>query len=143
MRLGFDEILLVGVILLMVTCVLIAAFLYVAPSGHLETPELQPVVRVAEETNFPVGSSRVRNWGFHTILIVRSDSAQYFAVQGTSPADGCTLRWDSESQRVYSPCRYTIYDLRGDVVSGLSTKALRQYTVSVRDGVIYVSEGAK
>jgi hypothetical protein len=34
-----------------------------------------------------------------------------------------------------------VYDLRGDVVAGLSTQALKRFAVSVREGVIYVSEG--
>lgn len=143
LRRSFTEILLAGVILLMITAVVLAIGLYVMPSEHLEMPELQPVVRVTREVDFPVGSSRVRNWGDRAILIVRPDSVRYFALQGASPADGCLLRWDQEALRVYSPCRYALYDLRGDVVAGLSTQALERYTVSVRDGVIYVSEGTR
>jgi nitrite reductase/ring-hydroxylating ferredoxin subunit len=142
-RLGFDELLLTGVILLIITGVLIGIALYAAPSEHLEIPELQPVIRITRENDFPVGASRVRTWGDRTILVVRSDSLSYFALEGTSPADGCTLRWDPEALRVYSPCRYLVYDLRGDVVAGLSTQALTRYDVSVRDGVVYVSEERK
>jgi len=142
-RLGFDELLLTGVILLIVTGVLIAMALYANPSAHLEIPELQPVIRITSERDFPVGSSRIRNWGERTILVIRPDSVRYFALEGTSPADGCTLRWDPDAMRVYSPCRYVVYDLRGDVVTGLSKKALKRYDVSIRDGVIYVSEEKK
>jgi hypothetical protein len=142
-RFGFDELLLAGVILLMITGVAIGIGLYAMPAEHLEMPELQPVVRVTDEANFPVGSSRLRNWGDRTILIVRPDSLRYFALQGTSPADGCTLRWDSDALRVYSPCSYQVYDLKGDVVAGLSTQALVHYAVSIRDGVIYVSEATR
>lgn len=142
-RRGFDEILLVGVILLMATGAALATGLYVRPSQPLDIPELQPVIRVAREADFPVGSSRIRNWGDRTILIIRTDSTHYYALQGTSPVDGCTLRWDPESLRVYSPCRYAVYDLRGDVVAGLSNQALKRYVVSVRDSVIYVSERAR
>jgi nitrite reductase/ring-hydroxylating ferredoxin subunit len=143
LRRGFDEILLTGVILVIVTGIVILVSLYVMPSEHLEIPELQPVIRISQETDFPVGTSRVRNWGQRTILIVRADSASYYALQGASPADGCLLRWDPESTRVYSPCRYSVYGLRGEVVAGLSTRALTRYAVSVRDGVIYVSEAAR
>jgi nitrite reductase/ring-hydroxylating ferredoxin subunit len=139
-RLGFTELLLGGVILLMVALGAIAAAFYVAPSEHLEIPEVQPVARVAPETEFPVGSSRIRNWGERIILVVRSDSLSYHALQAVSPVDGCILRWDPESSRVFSPCRYMVYDLRGDVVVGLSTQALKRYTVSVREGVVYVSD---
>ena len=140
-RLSFDDLLLGSVILLMLTGAAIIFWLYASPTEHLEMPELQPVIRIAAETDFPIGSSRVRRWGARTILIVRPDSTRYFALQGTSPADGCTLRWDSDALRVYSPCSYEVYDLRGAVVSGLSTQGLERYSVSVRDGIIYVSEG--
>ncbi len=119
-----------------------AVGLYVAPSEHLEIPELQPVIRVAREEDFPVGASRTRNWGDEVVLIIRPDSTRYFALQGISPADGCILRWDGASSRIFSPCKYIVYDLRGDVVAGLSTRALKRYTVFVRDDVIYVSEAA-
>ena len=139
---SFTEILLGGVIVLMVTSVLLAVALYVFPSEHLEIPELQPVVRVTREADFPVGSSRARNWGDRAILIIRPDSLRYFALQGISPPDGCLLRWDPEALRVFSPCAHAVYDLRGDVVAGLSNQALKRYEVSVRDGVVYVSEPA-
>lgn len=141
LRLGFTELLLGGVIVLMITLGGIAMAFYVLPGEHLEIPELQPVIRVVEESNFPVGSSRVRNWADEIILVVRPDSLRYFALQGVSPVDGCIVRWDSEASRVYSPCRYAVYDLRGDVVAGLSNQALKRYEVSVRDGVVYVSRG--
>ena len=142
-RFDFTEILLAGVILLIITGVALGIGVYVMPSEHLEVPELQPVVRVARETNFPIGSSRIRNWGDQAILIIRPDSTRYSALEGTSPADGCVLRWDPQALRVYSPCRYAVYDLQGAVVAGLSTQALKRYVVSVRDGVIYVSGGTR
>ncbi len=130
-----------GVYLLIVALAIMAMAFYVNPAEHLDIPEVQPAIRVAQESDFPVGSSRVRSWGEEIILIVRPDSARYFALRGVSPADGCILRWDPESSRIYSPCRYMVYDLRGDVVAGLSTQALKRFAVSVREGVIYVSEG--
>ncbi len=141
-RLGFTELLLAGVILLMLTVGGLGLALYVAPAEPLEIPELQPAVRVVREVDFPVGSSRVRHWGEEIVLIIRPDSTRYFALEGVSPVDGCILRWDSEASRVYSPCRYAVYDLRGDVVAGLSTQALKRYAVSVREGVVYVSRAA-
>jgi nitrite reductase/ring-hydroxylating ferredoxin subunit len=143
LKYGFTEILLTGVVLLIITSIVLAVGLYSMPSESLEIPELQPVIRVAREADFPVGSSRIRNWGDRAILVVRPDSLRYSALQGTSPADGCVLRWDQEALRVYSPCSFAVYNLQGAVVTGLTTKALKQYAVSIRDGVIYVSEGTQ
>lgn len=135
---GFDRLLLGGIIVLMVVAVLLAAGVYVLPAEHLRIPELQPVMRIASEAEFPVGSSRLRAVGGETILVVRSDERTYSALAAISPLDGCILRWDLEARRIYSPCAYAVFNLRGDVVSGLTTVSLERYRVSVRDGVVYV-----
>jgi nitrite reductase/ring-hydroxylating ferredoxin subunit len=142
-NIDFSELLLGGVIALICTAVVLAIGLYAMPAEPLSNPELQPAIRVAAESDFPIGSSRVRNWGDQAILVIRADSVRYFALEGTSPADDCLLRWDPDALRVTSPCSYEVYDLRGAVVSGLSTRSLKQYPVSIRDGVIYVSEGRR
>ena len=136
--LGFDKLLLIGVLLLIVMSVILAAGLYMLPAEHLQIPELQPVIRVAAESEFPVGSSRLRTVGEETILVIRAEERSYFALQGLSPVEGCILRWDTESRRIHSPCAYAVFSLRGDAVAGLTTESLKRYRVSVRDGVVYV-----
>lgn len=138
-RLGFTELLLLGVILLMLTGLGLGVGVYLWPSEHLQTPELQPSFRVARESDLPVGASRVVNWGEQIILLVRSGQRDYFALQGVSPVDGCILQWDPAALRVTSPCGHLVYDSRGNVVAGLTTEPLRRYGVMVRDGVVYVT----
>ncbi|UCG88918.1 MAG: hypothetical protein JSW71_10420 [Gemmatimonadota bacterium] len=137
-RLGFNDLLLGAVILLMVTGILMVLAFYVLPAEHLEIPEIQPGVKVTREAEFPVGASRLVSWGERTILVVRSGEQAYAALQGTAPRDGCILQWDSESMRVVSPCSYVVFDLQGNVVTGLSTTPLQRYSVFVRGGVVYV-----
>ncbi len=38
-----------------------------------------------------------------------------------------------------SPCTFVVYDVRGNVVTGLTTTPLRRYRVLVRSGDVYVS----
>ncbi|MGD2152319.1 MAG: hypothetical protein PVG79_03570, partial [Gemmatimonadales bacterium] len=57
-RLGFTELLLGGVILLIIVLAVIAMALYVNPAENLDIPEVQPAVRVARAADFPIGSSR-------------------------------------------------------------------------------------
>lgn len=140
-RLGFEELLLIGIGLLIVTGVGLGIVLFVFSTRPLTIPEAQSAVPVVSEEAFSVGTSRVQNWGERVILVVRSDEREYYALEGTSPTDGCILRWDSESQRVVSPCSYLMYDLRGHVVAGLTTQSLRRYSVFVRDGVVYLTRG--
>lgn len=137
--LSFNELLLGGVILLMLTGVGMGVALYVLPTDHLQIPEMQPAVRVARAADLPVGASRIINWGERIILVVRRDEERYFALQGTSTSDGCVLRWDAVSLRVVSPCSHLVYDLHGNVIAGLTTAPLHRYAVFVRGGVVYVA----
>ena len=135
---GFNELLLTGVALFTLILVLLGVGLYVLPEEPLSIPEIQPAMRVTSEADFPVGTSRVTNWGDRVVLIVRRSTSEYFALEGTSPLDGCILRWDPESLRVVSPCKYVVFDERGDVVEGLTREPLKAYPVYVRDGIVYV-----
>jgi len=135
---GFNEILLAGVVVLILALIGMVVGLYALPGEHLELPELLPGVRVAREENLPVGASRVVSWGDQVILVVRSGEQRYSALQGTSPKDGCILEWDLEAQRVVSPCSHLVFDLRGNVVKGLTTAPLLRYSVFTRGGVVFV-----
>jgi nitrite reductase/ring-hydroxylating ferredoxin subunit len=136
---GFNEYLVGGIAALMLAGILIVIALYTIPSERLQLPELQPAYRVAREADFPVGTSRLVNWGDRVILVVRTDQQSYVALQGTAPNDGCILRWDAPSLRVESPCSYLVYDLHGNVVRGLTTVPLLRYAVYVRDGNVFVT----
>jgi nitrite reductase/ring-hydroxylating ferredoxin subunit len=138
--LGFNDLLLGAVGLMTLTGMLLVLALYVLPREHLELPELLQGVRVAREVDFPVGASRVVSWGERTILVVRNSDVRYTALQGTSPRDGCILQWDLESLRIVSPCSHAVFDLQGNVVTGLTTTPLQRYGVFVRNAVVYVGE---
>lgn len=137
---GFNDLLLGAVVALIITTVVLCICLYIIPGDHLEIPEVQPAHRVAREADFPAGASRLTRWGERAILVVRAEEDRYFALQGVSPSDGCILQWDGPSSQVYSPCSYVVYDLHGNVVTGLTTAPLARYAVFVRDGSIYVTE---
>lgn len=139
-RPGFNEYLLGGVILVTLVGVALGIALYLLPGDYLQIPELQPTVRVARQGEFPVGASRVVNWGTRVVLIVHAGEGEYSALQGSSPIDGCILGWDAVSLRVVSPCGYVVYDLHGNVVRGLTTIPLQRYAVFVRQGAVYVRE---
>jgi Rieske Fe-S protein len=137
-RLGFDVLLLIGVVLVILTLTGIGLTLYLLPDTALQVPGNQPELRIVKESEFPVGASRVESWGQAVILVIRPEEKRYVALQGTSPDQGCILDWDEDSRRVVSPCHYLVYDLQGNVVSGLTRQPLRRYQVFVRQGVIFV-----
>lgn len=136
---GFTDLLLVAVIVLMIAAGGMAGALYVLPRENLTIPEIQPAVHVVREAAFPVGASRLVQWGERLVLVVRFEEERYFALQAVSPYDGCLLEWDEQSTRVISPCSHVVYDARGHVVTGLSTEPLRQYPVFTRAGSVYVA----
>ncbi|MDH3495888.1 MAG: hypothetical protein OER21_03935 [Gemmatimonadota bacterium] len=138
-ELELNRLLLLGVLGFVAVIVALVVMLYLLPTERLHIPELQPAVRVARVVDFPVGTGRVVNWGDQVILVVRRSETGFFAVQGSAPTDGCLLRWDREALRIVSPCDHLIYDLRGNVVTGLSTLPLRRYGVYQRDSVLYVT----
>ena len=137
---GFNEYLLAAVIVLTLAMVALGIAVYLLPGDYLQIPELQPAVRVARQSDFPVGASRVVSWGARIVLVVRAGDREYSALQGTSPIDGCILEWDAGSLRVVSPCSYVVYDLHGNVVRGLTTVPLQRFAVFVRQGAVYVTE---
>ena len=139
-KLSLNDLLLIGVLAFSLTLVFLIVSAYFMPSQQLELPRLQPAVRVADVDNFPAGASRRVSWGDRLILVVHRTPGEYFAVQGTASSDGCLLRWDADAMRVVSPCSYVVYDLRGNVMAGLTTAPLAQYRVFEREGVVYVAE---
>ena len=136
---SFTELLLVAVIVLMIAASAMVGALYVVPGDNLSIPGIQPAVHVVREAAFPIGASRLVQWGERLVLVVRLEDQRYFALQGVSPHDGCVLEWDEQSTRVVSPCSHVVYDARGHVVTGLSTEPLRQYPVFTRAGSVYVA----
>ncbi len=140
MKAGFNEYLLAGVVVLTLATMALGVAAYLLPGEYLQIPELQPAARVARQSDFPVGASRVLNWGTRVLLVVHAGDQEYAALQGTSPIDGCILEWDATSLRVVSPCSYVVYDLHGNVVRGLTTVPLQRYAVFVRQGAVYVTE---
>ena len=136
---GFIERLIGGIVILTLVMIVLGAWFYLTPEDYLQTPELQPALRVTRAGQIPVGGSRVVTWGRRTILVVRHAEQQYAAVGGLSPIDGCILRWDAPSLRVVSPCSFVVYDLDGSVVRGNTMVPLQRYSVFIRHGDLYVT----
>jgi nitrite reductase/ring-hydroxylating ferredoxin subunit len=130
------------VVVLALTGILAAGIvaLFLLPPPHLKVPDIQPVVRVANVRDFPTGTSRMVTWGDRSILVVRRDTHAYFAIDGVGSGDGCFLEWNAEALRVESPCTYVVYDLDGNVVTGLTRTPLKRYRVFERHDVVYVTE---
>jgi nitrite reductase/ring-hydroxylating ferredoxin subunit len=120
----------------------IVFLLYALPQEPLVIPDVQSSIRVARLDAFPANTARLERWGDRLILVIRNPSGEVTALEGRSPADGCVLEWDPHLGRVRSPCSYQIYNPYGFVIAGLDNRALRRYSVLIRDGVINIGSGA-
>ena len=121
---------------------LLIFLVYALPQEPLFIPEVEASIRVGSLEDFPENFARLERWGERLILVVRTDSVEVTALEGLSPADGCVLQWDKTLGRIYSPCSYQIYNHYGFVVAGLDNRALRRYSVLIRDGVINIGSGS-
>lgn len=139
-RFDFAGQLLGGVILVMLTLAALGLAVFLLPARHAAAPGVGAAAPVTAEEDFPVGSSRIINWGERIILVVRQGERDYYAVQGTAPTDGCILDWDPKAARVVSPCSYEAFDVHGNAVAGLSTSPLRRYAVFLRNDFVYVTD---
>lgn len=128
-----------GVVLVIVASFALIGVFFLVPPEYLRIADIQAVTRVAPEAEFGVGTSRLVFLGDAPVLVVRRTENEYDAVQGNAPTDGCYLQWDEEALHVVSPCTYLVYDLRGNLIEGLTTQPLHRYRVFTRDQVVYVA----
>lgn len=121
---------------------LLIFLVYALPQEPLVIPEVEASVPISPLENFPTNTARLERWGEHVILVIRTAEGEVTAVEGRSPADGCVLEWDPNLARVYSPCSYQIYNPYGFVIAGLDNRALREYPVLIREGIINIGSGS-
>jgi nitrite reductase/ring-hydroxylating ferredoxin subunit len=115
--------------------------LYALPQERLVIPEVQSSMRVVALEDFPENTARLERWGERLVLVLRTATGEVTAVEGRSPADGCVLQWDQRLAQVHSPCSYQLYNPYGFVIAGLDNRALRRYSVLIRDGVVNIGSG--
>ncbi len=115
--------------------------LYAVPQERLVIPEVQGSVRVTALEDFPENTARLERWGQRLVLVIRTGAGEVTALEGRSPADGCVLQWNDRLAQVQSPCSYQLYNPYGFVIAGLDNRALRRYSVLIRDGVVNIGSG--
>lgn len=54
---------------------------------------------------------------------------------------GCTIPWDEEAGEFRCPCHSSVFNTRGEVVSGPAPRPMDLFPVEIRDGEIFVDTG--
>lgn len=79
----------------------------------------------------PVGS--VKNIVFNNtpVIIINRHEKGYIAISRVCTHLGCLVEYDKDNKRLVCPCHAGIYDLEGNVVSGLPPKPLTEFSLKV------------
>lgn len=54
---------------------------------------------------------------------------------------GCTIPWDEEAGEFRCPCHSSVFNTRGEVVSGPAPRPMDLFPIEIRDGEIFVDTG--
>jgi len=87
----------------------------------------------------PINGARTQFVEGEEVIFVRRTEVEVLGFSATcTHSDICLVNWDAERHQLVCPCHRGIFDIRGNVVSGPPPRPLRQRTVVVRDGNVYV-----
>ena len=87
----------------------------------------------------PINGSRRQLVDGDEVIFVRRSESEVLGFSATcTHSDTCLVDWDAERRQLVCPCHRGIFDIRGNVVSGPPPRPLRQRTVVVRDGNLFL-----
>ena len=111
--------------------------------AYLKAPERRErvgerLVRVGLLDELRIGEARLVRHGVSPFYVVRLDASRVVALSAVCTHVRCILGFDRERRALVCPCHDGRFDLAGNVLSGPPPRALPTYTVSVRDGEMFV-----
>jgi cytochrome b6-f complex iron-sulfur subunit len=56
---------------------------------------------------------------------------------------GCTVLWESESEKFHCPCHASAFDITGEVISPPAPRALDLYPLVIENGIVTVDTGKR
>ena len=107
------------------------------------TPELEPgafgtKVRAGEVNEFEVGSvSFFREGRFYLVRL----PAGFMALYRKCPHLGCAVPWDHALEEFNCPCHTSLFNRRGEVLSGPSPRPLDYFPVQIIGDEVFVDTG--
>ena len=107
------------------------------------TPELEPgafgtKVRAGEVNEFEVGSVNFFRQG--RFFLVRLDEG-FLALYRKCPHLGCAVPWDESLGKFNCPCHSSLFNTKGEVLSGPAPRPMDYFPVEVKGGEVFVDTG--
>ena len=107
------------------------------------TPELEAgafgtKVRAGELNEFEVGSVSFFREG--RFFLIRLEEG-FLALYRKCPHLGCAVPWDEDASNFNCPCHTSLFDEKGEVLSGPSPRPLDYFPVEIREGIVFVDTG--
>jgi cytochrome b6-f complex iron-sulfur subunit len=79
----------------------------------------------------------------NNVIIVRTgsalSSASFVALSQVCTHNGCTVSYDSSTQKILCPCHHGVFDTSGNVVSGPPPSPLTNYKISLNGNILKIS----
>ena len=87
----------------------------------------------------PINGARTQPVEGDEVIFVRRSENEVLGFSATcTHSDTCLVDWDPARRQLVCPCHRGIFDIRGNVVSGPPPRPLRQRTVVIRDGKLFL-----
>jgi cytochrome b6-f complex iron-sulfur subunit len=112
------------------------ALMYVWPSTR-EGP-VRSRQEVGEEQGWQVWSGKKISLAGTPAFVVRTNRG-FRALSAVCTHLGCLVEWNSGDRVFHCPCHAAIFDADGKVVSGPPPRPLREFSVSIVQGKVFVS----
>jgi len=97
-------------------------------------------LKVGAVDEFPINSSKIIRFGRVPIILIRSESNIFKALEATCTHLDCIVQYNQERKQIICACHNGIYDLTGKNISGPPPKPLATYTVSIIDAQVVITE---
>ncbi len=115
-----------------------AVFAYLRPPASSEGRAAERVVHAGALDDLQVGDGHLVRHGPSPFYVVRTAPDRVIALSAVCTHMRCIIDYDSDRKQMVCPCHNGRFDLAGTVLAGPPPRALPGYTVSVRNGQVYV-----
>ncbi len=73
------------------------------------------------------------------VIVIRNpETKELVALKSLCTHQGCTVKWDQQKQNLFCPCHNSLFDIKGEIVSGPATKPLSNYEVKEDNGLVLI-----
>ncbi|MBU1023294.1 Rieske (2Fe-2S) protein [bacterium] len=97
------------------------------------------VMEVAEVGEIPLGQGVLVPFKGTTVLIINL-SNRFVAYSAVCTHAGCFVKWDPDKGQIICPCHAGVFDLEGNVVSGMPPRSLKRYRVKTVGEKVILAE---